>query len=209
MRELPMFPLGTVLFPHMVLPLHVFEPRYRTLLEHIMAPGSAREFGVVLIARGGEVGGGDLRTDVGTVARVIRSEELDGSRALVIALGTRRLHVERWLADDPYPRAEVTERADTHDDQAVIDASSVTIPRLRRVLALQAERGRGDVAPTFDLADEPDVACWQAAVLSPLNPHDAQRVLQTDDCADRLRLLDELLAGIEETLELERDLDGP
>jgi Lon protease-like protein len=204
-----MFPLGTVLFPHMVLPLHVFEPRYQALLEDVMTGEGAREFGVVLIARGQEVGGGDLRTDVGTIARIIRAEELDGGRALVIALGTRRLEVERWLPDDPYPRAEVTERADAHDDQAVVDAVAATIPRLRRVLALQAELGQDNVPATFDLADDPGVACWQAAVLSPLNPHDAQRVLRTDDCTARLRLLDGLLAGVEEALELERDLEDP
>ncbi len=208
MRELPMFPLGTVLFPHMVLPLHVFEPRYQALLEDVLT-APEREFGVVLIARGQEVGGGDRRTDVGTVARVLRTEELEDGRALVIAVGTRRLQVEQWLPDDPYPRAEVADRADTHDHQAVQDVVTATVPRLRRVLALQADLGQDAVAPTFDVAEEPEVACWQAAILSPLNPHDAQRVLTIDACAARLRLLDDLLTGIEETLQLERDLEGP
>ena len=63
-RLLPMFPLGTVLFPHALLPLRVFEPRYRTMTAHVMR-GDA-EFGVVLIERGSEVGGGDIRFDVGT-----------------------------------------------------------------------------------------------------------------------------------------------
>ncbi len=208
MRELPMFPLSTVLFPHMVLPLHVFEPRYQALLEDVLA-APEREFGVVLIARGQEVGGGDRRTDVGTVARVIRTEELDGGRALVIAIGTRRLQVERWLPDDPYPRAEVADRIDTHDHRAVRGVVTATVPRLRRVLALQADLGQDAVEPTFDVAEDQEVACWQAAILSPLNPHDAQRVLTIDDCAERLRLLDDLLAGIEGTLQLERDLEGP
>jgi uncharacterized protein len=82
-----MFPLGTVLFPHMVLPLHVFEPRYRALLDDVLEGGG--EFGVVLISRGHEVGGGDLRTDVGTVARILRAEQLDEDRWFVIAVGTR------------------------------------------------------------------------------------------------------------------------
>ena len=58
-RRLPMFPLGTVLFPYAVLPLHVFEPRYRALTEHCLAGDGC--FGVVLIERGSEVGGGDTR----------------------------------------------------------------------------------------------------------------------------------------------------
>ncbi len=208
MRELPMFPLGTVLYPHMVLPLHVFEPRYQVLLQDVLA-AREREFGVVLIARGQEVGGGDRRTDVGTVARVLRTEALEDGRALVIAIGTRRLQIERWLADDPYPRAVVTDRADTHDERSVLEIATATIPRLRRVLALQADLGQDAVDPTFDVAEDPTVACWQAAVLSPLNPHDAQRVLTTDDCAARLRLLDDLLADVERTLELQRDLRAP
>ena len=62
-----MFPLGNVLFPHAQLPLHVFEPRYRALAETCLAGDG--EFGVVLIERGSEVGGGDTRFSIGTVAR--------------------------------------------------------------------------------------------------------------------------------------------
>ncbi len=201
MRELPMFPLGTVLFPHMVLPLHVFEPRYRQLLDDILADG--REFGVVLISRGHEVGGGDLRTDVGTVARVVQAQQLDEERWLVIAVGTERVRIERWLPDDPYPRAEVEALPDDHD-AAAAEAGFVALePRLRRVLALQAELGHDNVAATFDVAEEPEVACWQAAVLSPLTAFDAQRVLATDACAGRMELLEQLLREAEEALRLE------
>ena len=63
-----MFPLGSVLLPSMVLPLHVFEPRYRALVRDVLDGDG--EFGVCLISRGHEVGGDDVRTDVGTVARV-------------------------------------------------------------------------------------------------------------------------------------------
>ena len=65
-----MFPLGKVLVPGEVLPLHVFEPRYRQLVVDLLAADDRPpEFGVVLIERGWEVGGGDARTDIGTVAR--------------------------------------------------------------------------------------------------------------------------------------------
>jgi uncharacterized protein len=68
---MPMFPLGTVLFPHALLPLHVFEPRYRLMTRRVLAGDG--ELGVVLIERGSEVGGGDTRFGVGTVARVVRA----------------------------------------------------------------------------------------------------------------------------------------
>ena len=99
MPVLPMFPLGTVLLPGMVLPLHVFEPRYRQLVQDCEAGDG--EFGVVLIERGSEVGGGDVRTDVGTVAKIVQSQSLPDGRYLLATVGARRLRVERWLDDDP------------------------------------------------------------------------------------------------------------
>jgi uncharacterized protein len=196
--ELAMFPLGTVLFPHMVLPLHVFEPRYRALMEAVLA--GEREFGVVLISRGHEVGGGDLRTDVGTLARVVQAEQLDDGRWLAITVGTRRFRVERWLPDDPYPRAEVVLLDDEHADADVLHVRDDLTPRLRRVLALQSELGDETVPSTFELAEDAEVACWQPAVLAPLTAFDAQRVLVLDRCAERLDLLEELLADLEQTL---------
>lgn len=205
MRELPMFPLGTVLAPHMVLPLHVFEPRYRAMLDDVLAGDG--EFGVVLISRGHEVGGGDLRTDVGTVARILRAEQLDDERWFVIAVGTQRMRVEGWLPDDPYPRAEVALLDDEHDEEAQAALDEV-VPRLRRVLALQTELGQADMPATFEVADDPSTACWQAAVLAPLTPFDAQHVLAVDRCSDRLALLDELLADLEITLRFQLDSES-
>ena len=69
-EAMPMFPLGSVLFPSLALPLHVFEPRYRAMTRHLLSEGVEPEFGVVLIERGSEVGGEDVRRDVGTVARL-------------------------------------------------------------------------------------------------------------------------------------------
>ena len=102
---MPMFPLGTVLFPYALLPLHVFEPRYRLMMRHVLE--GDHEFGVVLIERGNEVGGGDTRFDVATVARVVQAAELPDGRYVLATVGMRRVGVRRWLADDPYPRAEV------------------------------------------------------------------------------------------------------
>ncbi|GIU85752.1 MAG: hypothetical protein KatS3mg009_0267 [Acidimicrobiia bacterium] len=109
-RELPMFPLGSVLFPYGVLPLHVFEPRYRVMTRQCLA--GDHEFGVVLIERGSEVGGGDSRFGFGTLARIAHAHELPDGRFALTAVGLRRIRVERWLDDDPYPRAVVEVVAD-------------------------------------------------------------------------------------------------
>ena len=100
-----MFPLGTVLVPGQGLPLHVFEPRYRALVEACVAGDGC--FGVVLIERGSEVGGGDVRFDIGTVARIREVAQAPDGRYAVAAVGTDRFRVVQWLDDDPFPRAEI------------------------------------------------------------------------------------------------------
>jgi uncharacterized protein len=219
--ELPMFPLGTVLLPHMVLPLHIFEPRYRDLIRDVLA--ADREFGVTLITRGHEVGGGDERADIGTVARVLQAEELDDGRWLVVSVGVRRIRIRRWLEDRPYPYAEVDDLPDDASagaasaagSDAGADAGAVTLDpatesRFRRVLAMYAELGYEGVPATLDVDPDPTVASWQVAVSAPLTPFDAQRVLAAPSCRDRLALLDELLRDLEEVLGLQlRAEDDP
>src|SRR5829696_5584015 len=100
-----MFPLGTVLLPGAYLPLHVFEPRYRALVRDCLEGDG--EFGVALIERGQEVGGGDSRFDVACVARIVEAGEMPDGRWALGTVGVRRARVEAWLPDDPYPRAEV------------------------------------------------------------------------------------------------------
>ena len=80
-----MFPLSSVLFPGAELPLHVFEPRYRELTDDCLAGDG--EFGVVLIARGSEVGGGDQRFGVGTVAHIEAASPFDDGRWALLAEG--------------------------------------------------------------------------------------------------------------------------
>ncbi|HWC36988.1 MAG TPA: LON peptidase substrate-binding domain-containing protein, partial [Acidimicrobiales bacterium] len=132
-----MFPLGTVLFPHMGLPLHVFESRYRTLMRDCLAGDG--EFGVVLIERGSEVGGGDTRFGIGTVARIAETAELPDGRWVLLATGTRPIRVTTWLPDDPYPVALVEDLADppmAADDMEHLELASRAV---RRALALQTE----------------------------------------------------------------------
>lgn len=190
-----MFPLGTVLLPGMVLPLHVFEPRYRQMLTDVLEDG--RRFGVVLIERGHEVGGDDSRTSVGTMAEIVRAEEFDDGRWVVIAVGTDRIRVERWLEDAPYPRAEISLWP---DDDENVDASllSEVGDRLERVLALSSELGE-DV-PDLDFDTTPLTASFQAVILSPLGPQDTQDLLAQPDGRERLTRLADMLDEREDIL---------
>jgi Lon protease-like protein len=194
-----MFPLGTVLFPGAALPLHVFEPRYRQLTADCLA--GVPEFGVVLIERGSEVGGGDVRTDVGTVARIVAARPLPDGRTFLLTMGTRRFRVVRWLPDDPYPRAEVVDWEDRSDgDGLAAGEYPQLVGSARRVLALAAELGVPAGDATTDFAADPAVGTFQVAAITPLSPLDAQRVLGTDSPADRCRLLTRLLDEAAEML---------
>lgn len=210
----PMFPLGSVLVPGMLLPLHVFEPRYRALVHDCLAADG--EFGVVLIERGSEVGGGDVRTDAGTMARIVRADETPDGRFAVVAVGVRRIHVDRWLDDEPYPRAEVSDwpdpetdtvdaaatsgRAGTHDshgagpdtDAAGAELDGVTA-LLRRAAALAAELGEQTGPLDVELARDPVLASYQATAVAPLGPVDKQALLCAVSVPERVRLLHELL----------------
>jgi uncharacterized protein len=198
-RDLPMFPLSTVLFPHAVLPLHVFEPRYRALMHDVME--DSREFGIVRIRSGREVGGGDEREDLGTIARVLQAEELPDGRWVVVTVGTRRVRIEHWLPDAPYPRARVHELAEDGIDGATLTLRDEVAARLRRLLALQVELGSDASPSTFDLAQDDAVSCWQLAVLAPLDDAEAQRVLATDGWDERLALLGAAVRGLEHDAE--------
>jgi Lon protease-like protein len=194
-RRLPMFPLGTVLFPYALLPLHVFEPRYRVMVRECLR--NDHEFGVVLIERGSEVGGGDVRFDVGTLARIVRATELDDGRYALTAVGVRRVRVATWMPDDPYPQAEIVELTDTEldgDDVAnAIAARDRVETALRDLFALwsQFEPRVADVR--VELAPEPAQAAYEAAAAAPFGPLDAQRVLEVDGTAERLALIDTLV----------------
>lgn len=195
-----MFPLGSVLFPSLVLPLHVFEERYRALTRACL--DGDREFGVVLIERGSEVGGGDVRTTVGTVARIVEAEEYPDGRFAVVSVGVRRIVVDEWLPDDPYPRAEVHDWPDPEaDPDAASSALDAMLGPFRRAVALKGELGESAVPATIELSDEPGVASFQAAAVGPLGPLDQLRVLRTEGVVERLELLAALFAEEGEVLE--------
>ncbi len=175
MPLLPMFPLGSVLVPGMVLPLHVFEPRYQRLVEDCLA--GEPEFGVVLIERGSEVGGGELRRDVGTVARIVEAVRFDDGRWGLGCVGVRRIRIEHWLADDPYPRAEVVDWDDELATDAAADRLASVTATLRRVLATAAELGEPVAPATVELSDDPVLASYQATAVAPFGPADMHALL--------------------------------
>ena len=198
----PMFPLGSVLLPGMALPLHVFEPRYQALVEACLA--GEPEFGVVLIERGSEVGGGDLRRDVGTMARIVEAVRFDDGRWGLGCVGLRRIRVERWLPDDPYPRAEVVDWDDEPAGPATAEVLAEVTSLLRQVLAASAELGLPAAPATLELDADLVVASYQASALAPFGPADHHDLLVEPGADARLVRLRRLL--IDEADHLQRRL---
>ena len=198
--RLPMFPLGTVLVPSAGLPLHVFEPRYRALVHDCLA--GEREFGVVLIERGSEVGGQDVRTDVGTVARIVEATELPDGRWAIAAVGVRRVRVRAWLPDDPYPVAEVEEWPDPAPGAEHTELLDRAVALLRRALALSAEAGDPAAPATVELSDDPVLAGYQAMAVAPIGPLDRHALLAAPTPEARLAALANLLDDAIEVLVL-------
>jgi Lon protease-like protein len=137
------------------------------------------------------------------VARIVEAARTPDGRYLLATIGTERLRVRRWLADDPYPRAEVDVVAEPR--RARVDpARRDAVERLLvRVCALRAELG--DVTAQLDraaLAADDLRASYQAAALAGLGPFDAQRLLEVDDPAARFVALEAELADTAELLAL-------
>ena len=188
-RSLGMFPLSTVLFPRAGLPLHVFEDRYQTMMADCL--DGDREFGVVLISRGSEVGGGDQRLDVGTVARISQVADVGDGRMLVTAEGLRRVRIHHWLVDDPYPRAMV-EDLPFEPEVDRTGAGAEAEVAVRRLRSLLSELGDVPAIPHdlhFFGSDE-DVG-WQLCAAAPLNLLDRQQLLVCPGNEARMRLLAE------------------
>jgi len=189
-RELAMFPLGSVLFPGMPLPLRVFEPRYVEMLSSVLGE-TEHEFGVVLIERGSEVGGGDVRFGVGTVARIVSVEQTEEGLIVLLATGAARFEVVRWLQDDPFPRAQVRELPALELDESTPSDLSAAEAVVRATIARASEFV--ELAWPADTELSPEVAqrIWQVAGIAPLNSLDQYALL-------RSRTAPELLARLVE-----------
>lgn len=190
-----MFPLGSVLFPSVAIPLRVFEPRYLTMVGRLLdedEPGF--EFGVVLIERGPEAGGGDQRSSVGTMARLV-SAAAGTQDLLIVGVGTRRFTVERWVDDDPYPRAELAMLPDLEWSEALAPLRAEAEAVVRRVIARVAEP-QSDAGT--ELSDDPVAAVWQLAAIAPLGEYDRYTLLRSTSMGGLLRQTIDLTLEAEE-----------
>jgi Lon protease-like protein len=187
-RTLPLFPLGTVLFPGGPLTLRIFEPRYVAMVSRCMRESSG--FGVVLLIEGREAGGGSTTTAAtGTEARIVDFNRLEDGLLGLTCIGQGRLKILRaWRQDDGLNLAEVE---DLPPDAAA------TVPDECAHLPEALKRLYPELEPIYEWVEQRwDDAAWvgnRLAELAPLEPSVKQGLLELADPLERLRYLSPLI----------------
>ncbi|MGH7610280.1 MAG: LON peptidase substrate-binding domain-containing protein [Candidatus Dormibacteria bacterium] len=184
MPELPLFPLRTVLFPQMPLPLQVFEARYRALLSDCLAKGG--RFGVVAIRSGREVGGPAEPEGVGTVAVITKSVPLSGGRTSLLLVGAERFRILHLLQDAPYPRAEVAYLPDSEPDPTSFVLASEARAALG-VYTSRLARLTGRAPSSAPAPTDPVLLSWLIASALLVELKHKQRLLELPGAGARLR----------------------
>jgi uncharacterized protein len=194
--RLPLFPLGTVLFPGLVLPLHIFEDRYRQLVADLQACPEPREFGVLAIRHGRETGIDGVHDlfEVGCTAQIRDVEEYEDGRYGLVTVGARKFRL-LGLADSdaPYLEGDVDFLADEVGDEP---EAALLVPPVQEAfmsyLAALADQREG-VFEVPELPDEPILLSYLVAAAVVAEVPDKQRLLAEKDAARRLAAGRELL----------------
>ena len=179
---IPLFPLGSLLVPGLVLPLHIFEPRYRRLMADLEGlPDDDRAFGVVAIREGREVGpGAPSLYDVGTLASVREATALEDGRFDIVTVGTERFRILDFDEGLPYLRAQVEILPEESGDEAQGVAEAVR-DRFREY------RGMFTGGDETDLPDDPRVLSYLVAAAIVIDLPGRQDLLAAESDAIRLR----------------------
>lgn len=203
----PMFPLQSALLPGDTLPLRIFEPRYARLVQDCLA-GPDQAFGVVMISRGWEVGGGDARSDVGAMARITDHADLGMGQYELLATVGERIRVTQWLPDDPYPRAVVEAWPDQPGPPVGPEQLGEVVDRIlalyRRVAdARGLELPPDALAVSAEVADDPARHLYALAGKVPMGQADRYAVLAAPTLAERVSAITDAIDTVAAMVEFQ------
>ncbi|TMF60715.1 MAG: peptidase S16 [Chloroflexi bacterium] len=186
---LPLFPLGSVLFPGALMPLHIFEPRYRLLIRRCME--RHHPFGIVLIRSGSEVDPRAEPYDVGTEAKIVAESPLPDGRSYIVTRGERRFAVENLIPDaEPYLVGQVRYLDEADGDGAASHASVALEALGSYLLAVVAvtDDSRGERALADDLRDAlPRDLAYRIAGSLAVDAPQQQALLELETASARLK----------------------
>lgn len=186
---LPLFPLGSVLYPGLVLPLHIFEERYRQLVGELLAGPEPRQFGVVAIRHGRETGidGVSSLYETGCTAVLQRAEKYPDGRYDLMTIGSDRFRLLGLRDPDPYVSGDVELLADEVGDAEGATAAVGSVHRaFRSYLDILAERGGAEITVP-ELPDEPLLLSYLVAAAAVVDLPVKQSLLEEPDAHRRLR----------------------
>jgi Lon protease-like protein len=195
-----MFPLQSALLPGETLPLNIFEPRYARMVQDCIAmPDPA--FGVVLISQGLEVGGGDVRSEIGALAHISEYADLGMGQYQLLASVGERIRVVEWLPDDPYPRAVVQAWPDEPGPPVTAERIGEVVDGILglfgRIIAARGGRLRSDaLAVDADIADDPSRHIYALAARVPMGQADRYAVLAAPTLAARVDALTDAIETV-------------
>ena len=204
--QLPHFPLHAVLFPHLPLPLHVFEERYRAMATDLMAEGSpfVRRFVVSMITDGPEVGGDAATQRIGTICEIHSAEQFPDGRWLLLVVGVARARLGEVDRSGPYALVDVDPIAEPAGEsadqllprvQAALDAYMATVKRfVARTASVGHAQEQSDVTASLDqvlkpirLPDDPVAASYAVGGVLQVELTRKQQLLELPDAAVRLQ----------------------
>lgn len=203
----PIFPLESVRLPGEDLPLRIFEPRYGALVRECLA--GAREFGVVLIAAGREVGGEDARCDVGSMAHIVECQDLGDGLYLLECEMRERFRVTGWLDDDPYPQATVEPWPDEPGMNVTGGDIGVVEDRLMEIFERIAAAQQATLPSRRELLGEPEPGddagkrLYALASHVPMGQADRYAVLEAPTAAARLDALRDAVETVAAMIEFQ------
>ncbi len=205
MTVTPMFPLEAAMLPGEELPLRIFEPRYVALVQDCLAM-TEPVFGVVLIEAGREVGGGDRRSNVGALARIVEYADLGVGRFRLRCVIGERIRVTQWLDDAPYPRADIEVWEDepgSIDSAAVFDVEDRIVGLYERIAAARGSQFGGRSAVLGP--EESDVVkrLYGLAARVPMGQADKYAVLSAPSASARLAALSEAVDTVTAMVEFQ------
>ena len=181
---LPLFPLQTVLFPGMALPLHIFEPRYRLMVNECLSRGTS--FGVVLIQSGHEVGEPATPHAIGTTAHIARAERMADGRLNIEIVGQQRFHILNLHHDQAYLTGTVEEYPlSGGNDRAARRSAGALLPWLNRYISLLGENAEAKFDPA-EMPREPASIAYLAAIVAQIPASEKQLLLALASAAELL-----------------------
>lgn len=203
----PMFPLQSAPLPGETLPLRIFEPRYARLVQDCLAAADP-VFGAVLISRGREVGGGDSRSEVGTMARIAEHADLGMGQYQLLAPVGERIRVRRWLPDDPYPRAVIEPWPDEPGPPVGPEQIGVVVDRILALYQRVAEARGGRLRPDALAVDagtaaDPSRHLFALASRVPMGQADRYAVLAAPSLAERVAVLTDAIDTVTAMVEFQ------